>query len=274
MDNRTNEATVPPQVATNRGPRAKNQLPPHVANVILSEIADRGRETVSTMILEIDPSRNHNSRASMLRNIERNKGYSFNTTSYALLTRLAGLIRDRRSGKPEAAAAASLQQVGLPIVQRQPATTLFSSPEFIHTLVQQMSAAMVGAMAPLFQQVAAHQSAPALPETSTIGPDGEPPTKDFPDLPSAMQRAVLNSMHGRYADLLKRQGLTDRPFAEAWKQSYAAFYRETGINIDKMASEESDRSGHHVRPLEIIQRSGWLVRFWGICRKAWGDTAE
>lgn len=98
----------------------------------------------------------------------------------------------------------------------------------------------------------------------------EPSVRQFHELSPMMQRAILNTMHNRYADVLKQQGMADRPFAAAWHLSYGVFSRETGVDIEAMASEESDATGKRIRPLDIIERRGEMAKFRDIIIRAWG----
>lgn len=105
--------------------------------------------------------------------------------------------------------------------------------------------------------------------THDLDPEPPPPT-EFKDMVEGRQRAVLNSMHRRYADIIKKDGTTEGDqYKEAWNISYEYFERHTGIAIRDMASAESDGTGHRCRPLDIIFARGLQVRFYDIVRDTW-----
>lgn len=111
---------------------------------------------------------------------------------------------------------------------------------------------------------------PAIAEPKLSSDPEPPPPTEFKDMSDGRQRAVLNSMHHRYASVIKFDGTEDSDkYKEAWNISYEYFERQTGIQIRNLASAESDATGHRCRPLDIIFARGLQVRFYDVVRSTW-----
>jgi hypothetical protein len=240
---------------------------------ILREIDNRGRERVLSDLTAIRKDGTEAANACILRCLLRDAQYSYSSTNYNLLKRLALSYRGDQQRLPlapppqrQVAAAPTPSPVPLAVAPQQPAGPLAADVAFITQVVATVMAAM-GHGRP------AAAAPPMLPPAAVASEDDgdhEPGIKRFEQMQPAQQRRILNSMHVRYAEHLKAKcGITTGEQGSAWNISYDAYDQETGANSQKRASAESDSTGVRVRPLDIIERDGELVSFWRVVRRVW-----
>lgn len=173
-------------------------------------------------------------------------------------------------------------------VNPEPAPVLTKSEESksdIQMFMQQQleqSRLLVGAVQAMSAAVASLQrpqakSAPQLPawgsedDDAEMGDQEDHSPKSFDEQPTWFKRKVLRDIHSRVGERIKGEsgGKALRPHAEAWNRSYEAFHKATGIDVKGRASRLSDKSGHQVRPVEIIDQLNELDRFYGVVKSLW-----
>jgi len=221
---------------------------------LVAAIDQIGFHAVTTEVMRLDPYRERNSASALLRNVYSDAGHSFSSSSLNLLEGLAEVCRAARPAPAPPSAATDTR--GHAELSQQAVSAIVAS---VMQALGQTAKPTVDAPAkapPLPPQVIA-----LLPERVQI--------KQFTDLDESSQLNILHSMHSRYGDSLREQGLTSGEHRAAWRISYDAYDKETGANCQGRATVEADTTGVRVKPVEIIRRDGDLLRFYEIVRKTW-----
>lgn len=237
---------------------------------IMGEIARRGRDAVETELRKLIPDKTLQAVSCMIHNVMTSPEHRWSSTSRSALQRFASFCREggqRSFPLPNAPFRAPAVSLAAP--SGQPTN---GAPDLVTLL-----ATVLG---PVLQQLGfgpqGAQSAPipALPAFASADPP-DMAIKPFSELEPPMQRNIITSMHTRYATRLKKHyGIPAGEHAAAWKISYEAYDKRTGKRVCERASEVSDSTGARVRPLDIIERDGDLVRFWLIVREVWEQGAQ
>lgn len=234
-------------------------------DTIVGTIGRLTRERVIADLKKLDPNRNNDSAAAIVREVRSDAAHRFSSTTLTLLTRLA---RQYRGG----------DQATLPLAPATPARQAAVPNAAALAVVQQpldvMNAQTISTIVISVLQALGHGvTQPTAPRLAAPAPDdaanGEPGIKNFDQMPESMQRGILNSMHNRFGDSLSKNGLIGSQHATAWNISYDAYEKATGSNIKARATVRSDSTGQRVRPIDIVQEDGALVEFWQVCRKTW-----
>ncbi len=263
-----------------RSPK-KEFVPTWVRDAILLELDRKGREAVAADIAAMCPGKTRDALASTLSGLVHEPNSPRTSTTIGMFTRLATQYKDRPAlgpsplpgPKPERVHEEYLSDPPAALQRYEQPPVSLDMKAVTETMVAAVSVAMATAFQSLFPQQ--QQTAPQSPRlspssTDVTGDFREPGIKPFEELDVRLQRQILNSMHNRYSDRLgKEYGIIGGGHSAAWDLSYEAYARETGNEVKKRASAESDATGKRVRPLDLIERDGDIVRFWRVVRRLW-----
>lgn len=265
---------VPPLVtqppAKKRKVREGVVLSPEQRDTLIGAVAKHGRDRVITDLGLLAKDRTRHAVYSIVKDVERDHARRWNATTLSLLDRLVKFYRsgnqaelgipDRVPVRP-VAPQAHQQSAALALSQGIPG----ADPNLINTI-----AATVKVVLEMMQ---GHSpSLPKLPPVTSARVEHTEPEsrmKGFEELHPNQQRRILHSMHTRYGAHLREQGVFPGEHGAAWDHSYAAYESATGESVREIASARSDSTGTRVKPLDVIEEKGDLVRFWHIVRNLW-----
>lgn len=231
-------------------------------DVILSAVQKHGKDSVVATMCKLVPTKSRLSHFSALTELIREPEHHWNSTSLFIFDRLATSLSGAQ------------QQLPIP---KYPATQEPKPASAVTALAPVVPQQQVGGidMTTLTQVVTQISAQVTTTVLSALGigvtsspvaqPAQLPPVlKDFAEMTPEEQRHLLNVKHKRYADHLRStMGVVTGEYSAAWRRSYEAYERETGVDVIRRAESTG------VRPLDVIESDGNLVRFWQIIRNTW-----
>lgn len=254
-------------------------------DVLIAALDRKGANRVDADMAKLNPHMTRHARRSLVRATTRDPEHVFSSTSLNLLTKLAeGYMAPQRE-LPLKEERKPLGQHGRTVLDKLAPPPAKRPPTLDDILsarrappspspsadAERITAIVLAVMQTLEAQRDQRPPALAAAQPQTAPADApEPGIKQFDEMDVHSQRKLLNSMHSRYGAWLKKHyGIQTGEYAAAWDLSYEAYDRQTGAGVKARASSESDRTGERVRPLDLIEQDGDLVRFWKIVRELW-----
>lgn len=289
--------------------RKHGTAPLSVRKALEQAIAGRGRDVVLKIAARVAPTKSRQAHCDSIRRALRKQPLNTSTVAVlkAIVSGLDNVVvaespiekrsrvaaaladpkfkgmNDRRIGAQIGLSASLVRNVRLgagpkpaPLAVHAPArrgkdSDLVEAMKALAPIMAEASAAATARiLAPILSGLHAPQQAPQLPAPQIV-PVPEHRPKQFPQMDAPTQRKILHSMHGGYAERVARDSGVEirRAYPMAWDISYTAFDRETSSDVRARATAQSDSTGERIKPIDLIERDGQLVRFWEIVRKTW-----